>query len=568
MGAGEIRIEPEGDMPKETKKKSRRKGTRRDPLSDLAEARGAIEDLGAEETREDALIMIEERATDWSSSKALQTLREVASSFTPDLGQRALMRRILHSAVRSLNAERGILFLGRGDETGLVPVVALNIRGQELIHLERVSRTIVNRGRLGEILITPDAMADSRFKDVPSVQVKQIRSALCAPLYSQGKSVGVIYLDSPSRRDGFPFDVKPFLEAFTEVAALAIENARLYHEIQTENHRLRRRLDFRESSERVVAASPRMEALLERALLAAQTEKPVLILGERGTGKELVARMIHDAGSRALGPFLSLDCGAAPPIFFTELIAAGVGVSGLDAATVPDLWARAENGTLYLSGIGALEPKSRGRLCDILEQGIRRDRRKAARGDVRFLLASNKTLQADPDFERFRWELIRRTDMLELQVPALRERREDIPVLVAHFLRKHAAVRGPVPADFTEEAMDRLQSYDWPGNVAELETAIRRVIALARSSEITGKELDRILHLSPRRIRAEAAGMDSRTDGVRLIKVKEREAIEQALIQARGNKAKAAGILGLHRNTLNRKIGIYRIEPKLYKRRR
>jgi len=274
------------------------------PLSDMEEAEGLLEDIseGAQQSSEQNLPV----------DKLISICADAAASITANLDLRSLVRQILDRAIRIMGASRGILFLGYGGDVRLVPVVALNLGGEELEELERVSRTILQRGQQGEVLISQDAANDERFKDAPSIHLNQIRSVLCVPLITCNTMVGVLYLDAPSVSGAFPTNAGKLMKAFATMAAIALENARLHGDVQRENARLRHRMSLKTSFERMLTLSPQMNTLLQRALLGAQVDAPVLIVGESGTGKEMLAKSIHEGSPRELNPFIAYNCSTVP----------------------------------------------------------------------------------------------------------------------------------------------------------------------------------------------------------------------------------------------------------------
>ncbi|MCK4304514.1 MAG: sigma-54-dependent Fis family transcriptional regulator [Candidatus Eisenbacteria sp.] len=544
---------------------------RTDPLSDLAESQAILEHLSKnhpdgradEERKRNAAL--EQSAQRWSTQQAFQAFRGVACSITANLDMRSLVKQILKAAIQTLGAERGILFLGREKDVGLLPVVAISITGQELDDLERVSRTILRQGSRGEVVVSQDAANDPRFRDVPSIKLKKIRSVMCAPLISRGKPIGLIHLDAPLAAGAFSEDGQRFLEAFADLAAVALENARLHGEVVHENTDLRRHLTSQESFKQLVTVSPRMNALLQRATLAAQVDAPIMILGESGTGKELLARSIHKTGPRALNPFVACNCAAVPrdlmeSLFFGHTKGAFTGA----LRDTQGLLREADRGVLFLDEVTDLGPDLQGKLLRVIEDGVVRPlgTRRDIRVDVRVITATSRDIHTEIQEGRFREELYYRINVLELRIPPLRERPEDIPVLVDHFLHKHAEDRGDGRSvTFTGKAVQFLQTLPWRGNVREFESLVRRVLVLSNQPKVTVAQLKRFLSVPPggglagidKELGASTAAV-GKGDGIRSMVELERDAIRTALIRTGGNKSRAARLLGLHRNTLLRRM--------------
>ena len=525
------------------------------PLADLDECEGLLEDLGASERTHE----LRKSAAEWSAREAFRALRAVACSITGNLDLRTLVKQILDAALHTLGAERGILFLGRGEDAGLVPIVALNIAGEELEEIEQVSTTILRRGQQGEVLVSENAAQDPRFRDVPSISIKEVRAVLCAPLTTRGVASGVIYLDSRCSQQAFPRDAGRLLEAFASLAAVALENARRHGEVIRENSLLRRRMMARESFERILTLSPRMSTLLEKAALAAKVDAPILIVGESGTGKELLARSIHDASPRALNPFAAQSCSAIPPKLMEACLFGQAGSSA--GRELPGLLREADRGTLYLAEIAALDLDLQAKLLRTIESGCvtALGTRREIRVDVHLISASGRDLRAEIRAGRFLEELYHLLGLLELQIPPLRERPEDIPLLVNHFVGKHIEETGQERAavSFTPEALERLQGLPWRGNARELESVIRRLLAFTRDERITADQLDNYVascEISAQYLEAPDWSASSVMGQIRPFAEQEREALRAALRRTGGNKSKAARLLGLHRNTLLRRI--------------
>ena len=545
-------------------KKSKPTRPRIDPLADVEEAEGLLEDLpedrGARSQR--GTTALKARAREWSFDQALHALRGTAGTITANLDQRSLVREILRAAIELLHAERGILFLGEGQEAGLVPVEALSISGEELNDIERVSRTILRRGQRGEVLVSEDAANDARFRDAPSIQLNQIRSVLCAPLRARGKPMGVLYLDVPATSGAFSEGAERFLEVFADLAAVALENARVYSDLMQENVRVRRRLNSQESFERLITLSPSLNMLLGRAALAARVDAPILLMGEYGSGKETIARMIHAAGPRALNPFVAHSCALVPREMMESLLF-GHRRGAFPGAQrdMPGLLREADRGVFFLDEISDLEIELQRKLLRALKDGLLRPlgSRREFRVDIQLISATSHDIRADVEAGRLLDELYYRISVLEMAIPPLRERPEDIPLLVDHFIQKHAQERkrGPRPG-FSRKALEYLQTLAWRGNVRELESLVRRALVMLETTKIDLPQVRELVIEIPEDRAAEAypgawpaAG---RMGQVRTYAEQEREALQEALIRARGNKSKAARLLGLHRNTMLRRM--------------
>lgn len=543
----------------------------RDLVRDLGEAEEILSDLDSgTSVRIDPSLHA--AARQWSDRLAFDALRQVAHAITANLDLPSLVREILDTALQSVGAERGILFLGENPDPDRMPAVARSGGGEDLEAWEQFSRTVLRRVLHGETIESDDALTDPILRDIPSVSLSSIRSVLCLPLLSRGRLRGALYVDNRTAPFAFPETSRRFLQAFADLAAVALENAQLHGEVLRENRRLRQRVDSLESFGRIVTISPNMTAVLRRASLVAQSDAPAMILGESGTGKELLARAIHEAGPRSLHPFVAHNCAAVPgllmeSIFFGHVRGAFTGA----VRNAPGLFRQAHRGVLFLDEVAELDLALQAKLLRVLEDGIIRpvggDREH--RVDVRLITATSRDLrQAVLDGE-FREELYYRTNVLEITLPPLRERAADIPVLVDSLLRKHSQ-GGEPRLRFTPDALEFLQALPWRGNIRELDNLVQRALVLCPSPAGSIDEVRRLVS-EPLEIGARGQGANrvlgpgpSATEGLSVDHSgssslvhpleDERREILDALRRARGNKSEVARLLGLHRNALLRRM--------------
>ncbi|MDR0184368.1 nitrogen regulation protein NR(I) [Lysobacter sp. UC] len=325
----------------------------------------------------------------------------------------------------------------------------------------------------------------------------------------------------------------------------------------------------------LVGEAPAMRTLFRSIGRLAQAPLSVLITGETGTGKELVARALHRESPRAQAPFVALNTAAIPAeLLESELFGHEAGAfTGAQRRHI-GRFEQAHGGTLFLDEIGDMPLPLQTRLLRVLAEGefFRVGGRELIRVDVRVIAATHQDLEALVEAGRFRADLLHRLDVVRLRLPALRERREDVPRLAERFLRA-AAARFDAPAKrLAPAALERLVAYDWPGNVRQLENLCWRLAALASGETITREDLDDALAATPGKDGAQAAGDDdwdrrlaawARTQlelGRDDIHAQARERFERALFDAAlehtgGRRTEAAARLGLGRNTLTRKLG-------------
>ena len=315
----------------------------------------------------------------------------------------------------------------------------------------------------------------------------------------------------------------------------------------------RRRTDL------IIGTGPAMEHVLELIAVAARTEIPVLIQGESGTGKELVARAIHYTGSRSARPFLTMNCGAIPETLMEdELFGHARGAYTGAHNDKRGVFEEAEGGTLFLDEIGDLYLSCQVKLLRVLqEEEVRRlGETRNRKVDVRIVAATNKDLKAEMETRRFREDLYHRISVLPIHLPPLRDRREDIPLLVEQFLSQFNHELGRSIRSFTPQALDRLRKHAWPGNVRELENRVKQAMVMAKGDVIDVESLDLFSTASP------GAPFPS------FKKAKEdfvRGYLVQCLEVARGNVAAAARMAGKDRKDFYDLMKRHHVDPSFYR---
>ena len=335
----------------------------------------------------------------------------------------------------------------------------------------------------------------------------------------------------------------------------AVRRAVERRHLKRENRELRRRLGELESLPGIVTAGGVMAEVLSTVARVAAASVPVLILGESGTGKELVARAIHAASQRAAGPFVAVNgASLSPTLLESELFGHEKGAfTGAERAR-KGRFELASGGTFFLDEVGDLPPEVQVKLLRVLQEGTieRVGSAEPIPVDVRVVAATHRDLPAEVAARRFREDLYYRLAVVVLEIPPLRRRRADIPLLVEHFLVKHAAP-GP-PRQLSREAMDLLIAYDYPGNVRQLENVVQRSLVLARGEQITTADL-------PAAVQGNGRSADPGEDAPLPLRVEslEREAIEKALAREGGHQTHAAARLGISERKLRytmRKLGL------------
>ncbi len=520
----------------------------------------------------------------------LLALMEINRALNAELRLEKLLGLIVDSALELIGGERGFLLLDEG--RGLECKVARDASGKAIPPEEvRYSRRLAEEVRTTRVpRLAADALGDDDLKTIQSVVDLGVRSVLCVPLTVRGSVEGVLYVDHRLKTAVFTEADLDLLEAFADQAGIAVGNARLYRdlvrrkeelertsmEVERLNAALKKKVAIQEQELRsvkerlgpaargdfagMVGRSPAMKKVYRTIESYLDSPEPVLIEGESGTGKELAARAIHQLGPRASGPFVTENCAAIP----TELLESELFgyAKGAFTGAVKDrkgLFETAHRGILFLDEVGEMPQALQKKLLRVLQEGEVRPlgSTESIKVDVRVLAAANRPLKELVKEGKFREDLFYRLHVLPLRLPPLRERKEDIPLLVEHFLSRAAREKGGKPLRVSAKAMDLLVSFSWPGNVRQLENEIKRAAILAEEGEILPA------HLSPEiRFQGFSAG-DEPLPGATLpekVKALQVREILKALENREGNKSRAAADLGISRFTLQRLMDKYGIK--------
>jgi two-component system response regulator HydG len=455
----------------------------------------------------------------------------------------------------SANGKPSVLVVD--DESGILD--SLNI----LLRNEGFAPLLAQGGKRGLEQLsqaTPDiVLTDIRMPNVTGVEIlaaaKQrdpdcpvILMTAQATLQSAMQAVNegaFYYIQKPFRND----ELVAILRRAAEHRKLRVENKSLKQEIKRRE---------RTTGTRPVGTSKSWLEVLRLAETVAPTESTVLIQGESGTGKEVIARYIHELSNRNVGPFNSINCGALPEgLLESELFGH---VKGSFTGAVKDkegLFTAAATGTFFLDEIGETTPATQIKLLRVLQhrEVIPVGATEAIPIDTRLIAATNRDLEEEIKSGGFRTDLYYRLNVIALHLPPLRQRAEDIPLLVEHFLHRIAEARGEPPKQLTAGALQAFQEYNWPGNVRELENALERAAILTTEPEINVNAL-------PERVTQRKAEplVSSRTPPNPTLEAVERAYILWVLQSEGGNKSRAAEVLGIDPSTLYRKLSRYGVE--------
>lgn len=421
-------------------------------------------------------------------------LSEIARTINSIHESSTLLEKVLEIAMHTLSAERGFILL-KSDKTasGFEVRSNRNFTESNIDDIMSPSASVVREVlRTGEPELLFEAQREARYANAKSIVMQKIQSIACVPLSIKNQRIGAIYLDSLHKRSKFTSESLPFLKAFANHAAIAIENARLYDSLRSENRRLREEFHRVHGFEEIIGQSAEMRKVFEIMHRVIDSDATVLIEGESGTGKELVARAIHHNGLRKDKPFLAFFCGSLPDsLLESELFGHKKGAFTGAVLDKRGLFEEADEGTFFLDEIGDISQAVQTKLLRVLQEGeIKRlGENQIRKVDVRIVSATNKPLRELIKGGDFREDLFYRLNTISITLPPLRRRQEDIPLLAHHFLDKFVKRKQGKIEGFEGEAIKAMQSYAWPGNVRELENTIQRAVVMARSKLITADDL-------------------------------------------------------------------------------
>ncbi len=340
---------------------------------------------------------------------------------------------------------------------------------------------------------------------------------------------------------------------------ILVQKALRHQHLEAENRLLRERIGDRFDFANIIGRSPAMKNLFEILAMVAPTEATVLVTGESGTGKELIANAIHQNSPRRLNPFIKVNCAALPETLLeSELFGHEKGAFTGAAARKQGRFRLAHTGSIFLDEIGEMSPATQAKILRVLQEREFEPLGGTAPVpvDTRIIAATNVDLEKAIEAGRFRTDLYYRLNVVAVEVPPLRERREDIPLLAEFFLRRYAEKNNRMIKGFTPRTLDTLMRYGWPGNVRELENLVERAVILVRGEMITPDELPDVLK------EEEGEGEPSAPMAPgRSLKEVEKEMILRTLEETGGNRTRAAQILGISRRTLQLKLKEYGVNP-------
>jgi Nif-specific regulatory protein len=486
-----------------------------------------------------------------SISRDLMQLYRLSLSMGSAANYHELADIVLDGLLAAVGAEVGaILTIKEGRE---MEVTSVRPEGPAKKLYSPVSEFVTHEVMSGREAILAEDVARNRYlSQRDSITQLGATSLICAPVINQDKVMALIHLYCTDPHKSFSNENLEFTIAVAKHLAMVMGQLQRQDSLSLENRSLREQLQVESE---LVGSSPAIKHILEQIARVAPTNATVLVRGESGSGKELVARAIHFSSPRKEGPFICLNCAAiTETLLESELF--GHERGAFTGATEKKIgkFEASDHGTIFLDEIGEMAFPTQAKLLRILE-GHPFERVGGSmpiRVDVRVVAATNQPLEQNIKEGKFRRDLFYRLQVVDVQVPTLRDRRSDVPILAEHFLRRFSRETGRKIRGFTPAALAKMEQYDWPGNVRELRNVVERGVALGRASYL---DVTDIL-LTSLELPGTTPATGATFEAVSLEELEKRH-IERTLEHTDWNKSQAAAILQIERSTLDRKIKSY-----------
>ncbi len=512
----------------------------------------------------------------------LTAIYEISLALNSSLDLRHVMHKILDILHNRMAMERGTLTLV-DDKTQELIIEEAHGMADEQIERGRYHIGEGITGRVvaaGEPFVVPSVGKEPLFLNRTGSRGKidpNNIAFICVPIKADQKTIGALSVDRLFQENiSFEEDVR-LLTIISSMVGQAVRIHRMMEKekekLQTENIRLKYELKKKFHPTNIIGESKRMADVYASIELVSQTPATVMLRGESGTGKELVAHAIHYNSDRANSPFIKVSCAALPETLLeSELFGYQKGAFTGAAANKIGRFELANGGTLFLDEIGDISPSTQVKLLRVLQEKEfeRVGGTETIRVNIRLITATNKDLEKEVREGRFREDLYYRLNVVPIFIPPLRERKEDIPILVNHFLKKASQENRKQVQYVSDTAMDYLMQYAWPGNVRELENAIERAVILCQTDAISpelfpipGEQKTHpvLMGFNPRvplsSLEETSAAADSKNTLTQMVEDLEKQKIEEALRETKGNQRKAARMLGITERMLGYKMKRY-----------
>jgi Nif-specific regulatory protein len=507
--------------------------------------------------------------TDWEEKyhKLISLFYSISTTISPGMDISDMLSAILDTMSEYLDVERGMITILNRKTAEIITSVSYGMTDEETAKGryqlgEGITGTVV---ATGEPIVIPSIKGDSRFLNRTGAIDDDDRAFICVPVKSTTEIIGSLSADRNAEIHALEDDLKVMTVIATMISRVVRLHQSLYEEQQhlmEENQRLHERLIEKYHPKNIVGNSSAMRSMYKMIEKVAQSNSTVLVLGESGVGKELVAQAIHYAGPRAENPFITFNCAALPEsLLESELFGHSKGSFTGAVSDKTGKFETAHTGTIFLDEVGELTPAAQSKLLRVLqEREIERiGTNKKIRVDVRVIAATNRDLMQDVEEGTFRLDLYYRLNVFPINVPALRERKSDIPVLTDTFIEKYARENSKSVTRISTPAIDMLMSYHWPGNVRELENCIERAVVLTDDDTIHAFHLPPSLQIIRSFIPEEGGKLQKHLD------ILEYELVVEELKRTHGNIRQAAENLGISYRQFGLRIEKYDIDIRKFK---
>jgi transcriptional regulator with GAF, ATPase, and Fis domain len=480
---------------------------------------------------------------DGELAEAYRDIHEFSTRVIGQYDLSEILDELLDSVIDLTGADKGFLILVEDDQFTVQK--ARNVHRETIPDaMDHVSDSIIGRVlETRESLIVSDAMHHDEFNSSESVVNMQLSSVMCVPLKDRGELIGLIYVGNEQVTHLFEERHLEMLSVFAAQASLIVANAILVRDLQFDKKMLKERVEELRFGD-IIGASDAMRSIYQKVEKVAPTDVSVLVTGETGTGKELVARELHNRSSRYDGPFVTINCGAIPEnLLESELFGHVEGAFTGANATKEGKFQYADGGTIFLDEIGEMPMNLQVKLLRVLQehQITKVGSNTPESVDIRVIAATNRNLEAAVDDGEFREDLFYRLNVVTLELPPLEIRGDDIVLIARHYIHEICDEMEIGQKELSNEAIHALKNYSWPGNVRQLQNKLKKAVLLSERSVITPDDLE-----------LNAEMLDPI---VPLSEAKERFAhryVLEALERNEGNRTKAAEELGVDPRTIFR----------------
>lgn len=486
-----------------------------------------------------------------TEKRKLERLYASGILFQSETDMKRLMEKAIDTVVNELKADEGFIVLT--DKSGEIEtIVSKNMEPENEPEAKELSTSIINDAvKNHKPTQLNNISTNSVFKSQHSIVALGLKAALCVPLISNKNVLGAVYLDRRNKSDAFDQQDLSFLSSFANQIVKGIEISQEINQLEEKLVELPspgfKELRENFASEKIIGTSRKLFDVLNLAAKVSDTDVSVLLLGENGTGKDLLAQAIHENSSRKDKPFVAVNCGAIPSdLLESELFGYESGAFTGANKSKPGKLEIADGGTVFLDEIAEMSVNLQAKLLRVIQtkEIERLGSVESNKIDVRFIAATNQNITQMIEQKKFREDLYYRLKVIEINIPPLSERKEDIEDLALYFVKKYADKK---EMEIADEALEILESYNWPGNVRELENVIQRAVILTNGNKID------VANLPPEIIDDQAVnGVSAEIKSLNEAETEFRKRFITRVIRKTNSKSEAAKVLGINRSHLHK----------------